>query len=179
MMNASKESGQGQSTSNGRKSLVAFFSWSGNTRTIANQIHEIVGGDLFEIISVDAYPEDYEECVEKARKELDMGFRPRLKSEVDDLASYDVVFVGYPNWWGTIPMPVAAFLMKCDSPSRIIVPFCTHGGGRLGRSVEDIAKLCPHSKMLDALAVLEGDVKRARNQVSDWLRRIGMMEQAE
>ncbi|HIH00855.1 TPA: flavodoxin [Thermoplasmata archaeon] len=174
-MDTSREPEHAGSTSSGGKSIVAFFSWSGNTRTIANQIHEYVGGDLFEIVSVDSYPRDYDECVEKARQELDKASRPRLRSEVDDWGSYDVVFVGYPNWWGTIPMPVATFLMKCDSPDRTIAPFCTHGGGRLGRSVEDITKLCPRSKMLDALAVSEGNVKRAGDQVSDWLHRIGTM----
>lgn len=173
-MDTSKEPGRTLSASGGRKILVAFFSWSGNTRNVANQIHEDVGGSLFEIIGVDAYPSDYDECVERARQELDKGHRPRLKSEVDDLGSYDVVFVGYPNWCDTIPMPVASFLAKCDSPDTTIVPFCTHGGGRLGRSVADIAKLCPHVRMLEALAVSEGNAKHARGQVADWLRRIGM-----
>lgn len=175
-MDTSKEPRETPPTSSGRKSLVAFFSWSGNTRTIANQIHDIAGGDLFEISSVDAYPSDYDECVKRARQELDKGYRPRLKSEVDDLESYDVIFIGYPNWWGTIPMPIVTFLAKCDSQGRTIVPFCTHGGGRLGRSVADIARLCPHSKMLDALAVSGGNAGHARSQVSDWLHRIGMMK---
>ena len=158
------------------KTLVAYFSWSGNTREIANQIHKVVGGDLFEIVSVDKYPSDYDETVEQARKELDAGYRPELVSELKNIGSYALVFVGYPNWWGTVPRPVVSFLSKCDTPGRTIAPFCTHEGSRLGRSVEDIAKLCPQSAVLEGLAVRGGDVGNAQNRVSEWLRRIGMTE---
>ncbi len=87
--------------------LSAYFSHSGNTREIANQIHESVGGDLFEIVSADPYPADYDAVVEQARKELDKDYRPRLKTKVENMDSYTVVFLGYPNWWGT--MPTAGF----------------------------------------------------------------------
>src|SRR5208337_1198316 len=90
--------------------LSAYFSHSGNTRVIANYIHENVGGDIFEIVSVDPYPTDYNEVVEQARRELDTTYRPKLKTNVGNMDSYTVVFVGYSNWWGTIPMPVATFL---------------------------------------------------------------------
>jgi flavodoxin len=167
---------QAEPTSATRRVLVAYFSWSGNTRGIANQIHKIVGGDLFQIVSVDQYPSDYDETVKQARRELDAGYRPKLKSEVESIGSYDVVFIGYPNWCGTIPRPVASFLSKCDSSGKTIAPFCTHEGSRLGRSVEDIAKLCPQSNVLEGLAVRGGDVGHAQNRVSEWLRKIGMME---
>ena len=167
---------QSEPTSATRRVLVTYFSWSGNTREIANQIHKIVGGKLFEIVSVKPYPSDYDECVKQAGQELEQGHMPVLKSEIEDIGSYGLVFIGYPNWWGTIPRPVASFLSKCDSSGRTIIPFCTHGGGRLGRSVMDIAKLCPKSTILDALPIREGDVRRAQSQVSEWLRRIGITE---
>ncbi len=159
-----------------RRVLVAYFSWSGNTREVASQIHKIVGGDLFEIVSVDRYPTDYDETVKQARQELDADYLPELKSDVENIGSYDVVFIGYPNWWGTVPRPVASFLSKCDSPGKIIAPFCTHEGSRLGRSVQDIARLCPRSTVLDGLAVRGGDIGKAQNIVSEWLRRIRMMD---
>lgn len=155
---------------------MAYFSWSGNTRKIAAQIHEIVGGDLFEITSVDKYPHDYDETVKQARKELDSEYLPQLTSYVENIGSYDVVIIGYPNWWGTIPRPVASFLSKCDSPGKTIAPFCTHEGSRLGRSVEDIVKLCTRSTVLEGLEVRGGDVRSAQNRVSDWLRKVGVME---
>lgn len=154
--------------------LIAYFSWSGNTREIANQIHKTVGGDLVEIVSVDKYPRDYNECVEQAKKELDAGYMPKLVSEVRDIGSYGVVIIGYPDWWGTIPRPVAAFLSKCDGVGKAIAPFCTHGGDGLGNSVEDIAKLCPRSTILEGLAVRGGNVRNAQSKVSEWLRRIGV-----
>jgi flavodoxin len=154
--------------------LSAYFSHSGNTRVIANQIHESIGGDIFEIMSLDPYPTDYDAVVEQARKELDKEYRPRLKTKVENMESYNVVFVGYPIWWGTIPMPVATFLSEYDLSGKIIVPFCTHEGSYLGRSVTDIKKLCPQSTLLDGLAVRGSDVKKAQNEVTGWLREMGM-----
>ncbi|MCU0852188.1 MAG: flavodoxin [Thermoplasmata archaeon] len=158
-----------------KKILVAYFSWSGNTREVASLIHKIVGGTLYEIVSVDKYPSDYNECVDQAKKELDAEYMPKLVSDVEVNGSYDVIFIGYPNWWGTIPRPVASFLSKCDS-GKTIAPFCTHGGDRLGQSVEDIATLCSRSTVLEGLAVRGGDVGNAQSNVSEWLRRIGMTE---
>ena len=83
--------------------LSAYFSHSGNTRVVAHQIHERVGGDIFEIVPVDPYPRDYDAVVDQARKELDQDYRPRLKKTIGNMGSYNVIFVGYPNWWGTIP----------------------------------------------------------------------------
>jgi flavodoxin len=159
----------------GNKILVAYFSHSGNTRVIATQIHESVGGDIFEIATVDPYPRGYDEVVEQARKELGAEDKPKLKTKAENMESHDVVFVGYPNWWGTIPRPLVTFLSEYDFSGKTIVPFCTHEGSRLGRSVMDITKLCPRSTILDGLAVRGGDVKNAQNKVSEWLHKIGMV----
>lgn len=159
-----------------KKILIAYFSHSGNTRKIANQIHKNLESNIFEIQSVDPYPTNYNEVVEKAKQELQSGYQPELKTEVDGTESYEVVFVGYPNWWGTIPRPVATFLSKYDFSGKTIVPFCTHEGSRLGRSVTDITKLCPQSIVLEGLAVRGREAKNAQNEVSGWLRKIGMTE---
>jgi flavodoxin len=156
--------------------LVAYFSNSGNTRVIAYQIHEIVDGVIFEILTVDPYPKDYNEVVEQARKELGKGYRPELKTTVENLVQYNTVFIGYPNWCGTIPMPVATFLSKNDFSGKNIVPFCTHEGSALGRSAGSISELCPRSIILDGLAVRGRNVKNAKEDVLDWLRKIGMIE---
>ncbi len=105
-----------------------------------------------------------------------MAYLPDLKTEVEGIESYEIVFVGYPNWWGTIPRPVAAFLSKHNFSGKTIVPFCTHEGSHLGRSVMDIKELCPQSTILDGLAVRGRAVKSAQNEVSNWLRKIGMTE---
>ncbi len=157
-----------------KKILVAYFSHSGNTREIANQIHTRVSGDIFEIVAVNPYPSDYDEAVEQARKELKEEYRPELKIKVENMESYDVVFVGYPIWWGTVPRPVVSFLSEYDFSKKTIVPFCTHEGSGLGRSVEDIKELCPHSTILDGLAVRGSDVKNAKNEVTERLRELGV-----
>jgi flavodoxin len=167
---------QAQPLSVAKKILLAYFSHSGNTRVIANQIRDKVGGDLFEIVPVDPYPREYDEVVEKARKELREEYRPKLKTGVENMESYDVVFVGYPTWWGTIPMPVATFLLEYDFSGKTIVPFCTHEGSGLGRSVTDIKVLCSQSAILDGLAVRGSDLKRAQNEIFRWLHEIGMIE---
>ena len=156
---------------------VAYFSHSGNTRVVANQIRESVGGDIYEIVTIDPYPTDYDEVVEQARKELREDYRPKLKTKVENMESYNVVFVGYPDWWGTIPRPAATFLSEYDFSRKTIAPFCTHEGSRLGRSVTDIRELCPQSTILDGLAVRGRNVKKVQNEVSEWVYRIGMKEQ--
>ena len=154
--------------------LIAFFSHSGNTQAIANQIHEIVGGDIFRIATIDQYPSDYDEVVEVARKEKKSDNRPILVEQVTNMDSYSIVFVGYPNWWSTMPMAVFSFLEKHDLAGKKIVPFCTHAAGSMGRSVKDIRELCPKSIILDGLAIRNGTVRSAKKDVQAWLERIGL-----
>jgi flavodoxin len=172
----SKAEGDNNSRTEGNNILVAYFSHSGNTREIANQIHERVGGDILEIVTVNPYPVDYDEVVDQARKEQADDYRPELATDVENMNSYDVVFVGYPNWFETMPMAVFSFLEEYDFSGKTIAPFCTHEGSRLGRSVEDIKRLCPQSTILDGLAIKGGDVKNAQDEVSDWLRELEMIE---
>jgi flavodoxin len=164
-------------TGTGRKKvLIVYYSRSGNTREIASQIHRSVGGDIFEIQVVEPYPEDYEEVKKIAMQEQQSGFKPALKTKVKNFGSCDVIFVGTPIWWGTISAPVKSFLSEYDFSGKTIVPFCTHGGSGLGRSITDIAALCPHSTILDGLAVWGKNVKTAQNDVSAWVRRLKVEE---
>ena len=155
-----------------KKTLVAYFSYSGNTREIANQIHKNAGGDIFEIQSVKPYPDDYDAVVQQARQELKSGHKPALKTKVENIKPYDLVFIGYPNWCGTIPAPVRVFLSEYDFLGKTIIPFCTHEGSGLGRSTMDISKLCPKSTLLEGVAIRGMDMKTAQNKVSEWLRKI-------
>lgn len=151
--------------------LLAYFSHSGNTREIADQIHKYVGGDIFEIQAVDPYPNDYDAVVERAKHELDSGHKPELRTKLKDIKSYDMVFIGYPNWWGTIPAPVKTFLSEYDLSGKTIVPFCTNEGSGLGRSVTDISKLCPRATLLEGIAIRGSGVKTAQNKVFEWLQK--------
>jgi flavodoxin len=155
-----------------KKILVAYFSHSGNTREIAVQIHNIVGGDIFEIKAVNIYPSDYDAVVKVARRELDSGHIPVLRTKLENIPSYGLVFLGYPNWWGTIPAPVRALLSEYDFSGKAIAPFCTHEGSRLGRSVDDISKLCPKSFVREGVAIRGRVALTAQNALSGWLRKV-------
>ena len=158
------------------KVLIIYYSRTGNTREIANQIHKSVDGDIFEIHTVKRYPDDYEELKKVAKEELATEYKPALKITIENIRAYDVIFIGYPIWWGTFPAPVRTFLAENDLSKKTVAPFCTHLGSRLGRSVSDISTLCQKSTMQDGLAVWGKDAKDAQKEVSDWLHRLGMNE---
>jgi flavodoxin len=155
-----------------KKVLVAYYSYSGKTREIASHIHDMVGGDIFEIQAVNPYPSDYDALVKQAKEELASCHKPVLKTKIGNFSSYDLVFVGFPNWCNTFPASVRTFLSQYDFSGKTVVPFCTHGGTGLGRSVADITKLCPKSILPDGIAVLGREVKTAQDKVSEWLQRI-------
>jgi flavodoxin len=164
-----------QDTNKG-KILIAYFSWGGNTREMAKQIQEETGGDLFEIIPVNPYSSNYEECIEQAKKEQQDNVRPALKAKVENMADYDVIFVGYPNWWGSMPMALFTFLEGYDWSNKTIIPFCTHGNGRWGHSLDDLKQLSPKATVLDGFAVYGNSVKspETKKDISHWLQKTGM-----
>ena len=149
---------------------------TGNTQVIANMINKSVGGDVFEITTVKTYPVNYRDTTDLAKQEQKSNARPKLSSHVKGMENYDVVFLGYPDWWGTIPMPVYTFLEEYDFSGKSIVPFSTHEGSGLGSSVRDIKKLCPDSNILDGLEVLCSNVTNAQSDVENWLKKNGITE---
>ncbi len=155
------------------KILVVYFSHSGNTHIIADQIHKKTEGDIFEIQSVKPYPENYNAVVEQARQELKLDYKPALKTRIENIKSYDVIFICYPNWWATFPAPVKTLLSEYDLGGKTLIPVCTHEGSGLGKSVTDIRKLCPDAEVLDGLAIRGGNVSGAQHEVSAWLDRLG------
>ena len=156
------------------KILVVYYSRSSNTKEMAQQIKEETGADIFEIVPEKPYPSDYNECVEQAKKEIESNYKPALKAKLDNLDSYDVIFVGSPNWWSTIAPPVASFLSSYDFSGKTIIPFITHEGSRMGRSVSDIKKLCPQATLLDGLPVRGSAVKKSNDEILKWLQEIGI-----
>ena len=154
--------------------LVAYFSWSGNSRQIAAEIHRRVGGDLLEIEMVTPYSRTYNTCLDQSLQHLREGTHPPLKTRIPDMTRYDVVFLGYPTWWATIPMPVATFLESGDFTGKTIAPFNSHGGGRLGQTVSAIAKLCPSVKITQALSIHYGGGRTLGSDIDAWLSEIGM-----
>lgn len=157
----------------GKKALIVFYSRSGNTRALAGQLQALTGGELVELETVQPYPEEYRAVTEQAKRELASGFKPPLKTTINDIQAYDVIFVGSPNWWGTVAGPVRTFLSEHDLSGKTIAPFITHEGSALGRSVADIKKLCPRSTVVDGLAVRGSRAASAREEADAWLRKIG------
>lgn len=165
-----------KTNSSAKKILVVYFSHSGNTRVMAEQIKKATGGDIFEIQPVKDYPKDYQSVVDQAKKEITSNYKPELKTKVKNIESYDVIFVGSPNWWSTIAPPVATFLSSYNLSGKTIVPFMTHGGGGMGHSVADIKKLCPKSTILEGLPVSGSSVKKSEDKVVKWLRDIEIVK---
>ena len=122
--------------------LVAYYSYSGNTKEVADAIHKQVGGDIFEIKTEGTYPDAYHSMTEQVKKEIQDGFRPKLTTSVDDISQYDVIFLGSPNWWGTITPQVSSFMEAYDMFGKKVIPFITHGGGGVQRTVSDMTKQC-------------------------------------
>lgn len=158
----------------GSRVLIVYFSHSGNTRRLAELIHEQVGGDMVELKTVTPYPQEYDAVVEMAKREQQADARPLLATELSWPTSCRTVFIGYPNWWGTFPMPVFTFLETHNPGDRTVIPFCTHGGGRFGRSERDLRRLCPQARILKGFEVRGSRAGQARGDVETWLRGIGM-----
>lgn len=173
---SNEENNKTQLDTANKKILIAYFSYSGNTKKVADEIHKSVGGDIFEIKTADPYPTDYNTVVDQAKKEQADNYRPKLATKVENMDSYDVIFVGYPNWWGTMPMAVFTFLEEYKLSGKTIIPFCTHDGSAFGKSVEDMKKIAPQSKILDGLEIRGKSVKDENKEVPEWLRKIGMIK---
>lgn len=156
------------------KVLVAFFSYGGNTRKLAETAALYTGGDLFRIETEKSYPEDYDKCLEETAREMEENARPALTTHVENMEEYDVVLLGYPIWWGSMPMAVNTFLEEYDLEGKIIAPFCTHGGSGLGSSGKDLKKLCPDAEILEGLAVAGSRADQAGGETADWLEGLGL-----
>lgn len=157
--------------------LIAYFSWGGNTRGIAEEIQRQTGADLFEIQLVEPYSTDYNTVLEQAQQDQNEQARPELSTHVENMEQYDTIILGYPNWWASIPMPIASFLEEYDFTGKTILPFCSHGGGGLGQSQTAIAKLVPDAIMVEGLAINYSGGPAMPDNVSAWLDANGIERQ--
>jgi len=151
--------------------LIAYYSFSGTTRSLAGQIAEAVSGTMLEIIPEQPYSFDYNTAAKEARAEIARGFCPKLISGGEPIDEYDVVFIGTPNWFKSIAPPVLTFLRGHDFAGKTIVPFCTHGGGGFGETLQRIAQECPGAMLLPGLAAMNAEP----GQISAWLVDIGLL----
>ncbi|MDE6500564.1 MAG: flavodoxin [Ruminococcus sp.] len=140
----------------------------GNTERVAEFIQETVGGDLFEVDTVKPYSESYMTCIEEAKAELRTDARPEIKSYPENFGDYDIIFVGYPNWWGTMPMCMFTLLEKYDFYGKTVIPFCTNEGSGMGSSERDLKKICKGAVLKKGLSVRGCEAENSKNKVADW-----------
>lgn len=156
------------------KMLIVYYSWSGNTRTVAECIQKATGATLFELKTETAYPEDYKQLLAAAKKEIDNKSYPALQAMPANLNSYDVIFVGTPNWYGTMAPAVSEFLAKAKINDKIVIPFVTHGRGGMQNCEKDMQNACPTAKCLKGIALEGKEAENATTAIQKWLKEIGM-----
>ena len=171
-----------------KKSLVAFFSRAdenyavgyiekGNTHIVAEMIAAETGADLFHIETQKPYPADYNQCIDVAKREKESNARPAIKGDVR-VEDYEVIYLGYPNWWGEMPMAVYTFIEKHDWQGKTVVPFCTHEGSGLSGTERRVQSACEGAKVLKGLAVrgtiAQNEPDRARKSVISWLENMNL-----
>jgi flavodoxin len=168
-----------------KKILIVYLSRTNNTKAIANIIHDEVGGKLVSLELEKPYPENYQAIVQQVAKENETGYLPPLKTKIDSIDQYDVVFVGFPTWGMKLPPPVKGFLKQYNLRGKTIVPFNTNAGYGIGSTFETVKDLCPNSKVLDGFTtkggierdgvyfVMQGErEKQARKEIKNWLQKI-------
>lgn len=152
----------------------------GNTAQMAQWIQKYVGGELFPIVVTEPYPDNYDECMERAADEKAENVRPELAGHLNNIEDYDVIFLGFPNWWSSAPMAIFSFLEEYDLSGKTIVPFCAHGTGGIAAGVRDITAALPDSvTILDALGVYRADIGNAEPAVHEWLAELGFEKNGE
>lgn len=170
--------------STGTRVLIVYFSRTtgvydgplkvGHTKRVADFIQEHTGGDEYEIIPKESYPDDYEETTRVAMREQQEDARPAIANPLPDVSDYDTVFIGSPIWWGEYPMVVRTFLDGVDLNGKTVIPFTTHEGSGLGNTREQLASQYPKATVRDGLAIRGGDADNSKQAVDDWLNGLGM-----
>lgn len=152
------------------KTLIVYYSLSGNTRKVAEEIQKLTGGDIFAIQTEETYPEDYSSLTALVKEQIKENYRPKLKDNVKNLAQYDVVFLGSPNWWGTIAPAVSSFLAANDLSGKTVIPFITHGSGGVQNTVKTITEQCRGCKISSDPWVVQG---AGISGLQNWLKKVG------
>lgn len=153
--------------------LIVYFSQTGNTETVANIIHDNVGGDIVKLETTEAYPSDYDELVDYAQQEQQEDARPELSTVIENIEQYDTIFLGYPNWWGDMPMAIYTFLDTYDLSGKTIAPFITHGGSGLSGTPENIQEEELNATVTEGLAIDGDEASDSSEDVVEWLNSFG------
>lgn len=145
----------------------------GNTKVVSEKLKKLINADVFEIVPLHAYPSKYQACTAQAKQELQKNARPKITDYVSNIHQYKNIYIGYPNWWSTMPMCVWTFLQQHDLTNKNIYPFCTHEGSGMGNSIQDMQKLCPNSIIHMPLAIKGSDVQKCDAQLERWVKENG------
>lgn len=154
------------------KILIAWYSHSGNTQRVAKELAAVTGGDLCPIEPVTPYPPTYQQVLAQSEKEIKAGFCPELKAFAFDLLNYDVIFVGTPNWYGTIAPPATTFLKHPALSGKVVAPFVTHGGGGAATPYRDIKELCKGATVAPCFDAYGGGSAQLRAELESWVKRV-------
>ena len=155
---------------------MVYFSWSGNTENVANSIKDQIGSDIFEIVPQTSYSDDYDTVVDLAREEQRTDARPEISGSIDNIAQYDVIYVGYPNWWGDMPMILYTFFDTYDLSGKTVVPFVTSGGSGFSDTISTIRRLESGASVLEGLALIRARASDPGSDVADWLTGLGLVK---
>ena len=158
--------------------LIAYFSWSGNTEAVAQEIQAQTGADLFELVPAEPYTDDYNELLDIAQEEQSSDARPAI-AETVDLSGYDTVYLGFPNWWGDMPMILYTFLDEYDLSGKTVAPFNTSGGSGFSGSLDTIAEMEPEAEITEGISFGDGEAEDCADDVAEWLVNIGMTEEVD
>lgn len=161
-------------TETGAKSLVVYFSWSGNTENVAKSIQSQTDSDIFEIVPATPYSDDYDTVVDLAQEEQKNNARPAISNSIENIEQYDVVYVGFPNWWGDMPMILYTFFDTYDLSDKTVALFCTSGGSGLSGTVNEVKSLEPNATVTQGLHIGSGSSSNPDSAVSEWLNDIGL-----
>lgn len=142
----------------------------GNTERVAEFVQKAVGGDLFEVETVREYSDSYMTCIEEAKEELRQKARPEIKAYPENFESYDTIFIGYPNWWGTMPMCMFTLLEKYDLTGKTIIPFCTNEGSGMGASERYLKNICKGATVKSGLSIHGAESANSESKVAAWAR---------
>lgn len=155
------------------KVLVVYFSHTGNTENVANFIHQAVGGDIVKLETEEQYTDNYNDLLDIAQEEKNENARPALSTKIDNIDEYDTIFLGYPIWWGDMPMAIYTFLDEYDLSGKTIAPFVTSGGSGLSGTPSNIQDEEPEANVTEGLSVRDNNSENSQSAVNSWLSEIG------
>ncbi len=158
------------------KTLVLYYSLTDNTRAVAEEIASRMGADIEAIVAVDPYDTNFQATIERSRQEREAGILPSIQPITADLSNYDVIFIGYPVWYGTFALPVATMLNEVDLASKKVVPFCTFGSGGLESSTKALAEKLPNTEILPGYGVRAARMEAMPAEIDQFLKANGFLE---